>query len=842
MSRILKSRFINVLSLILAVIMVWPAIVMGATPAEKAPLKPVVISDIPGDCKISVGKGEDVKAGSKGIITRSGKDIAKFEITSVEWGYSTIKVYDNVPGETVRVGDSIQITDTSTAKIKKKSNAGAIIGGVLLLAAILSIKSKHGGSSNNGGGTGTVGGPPNSIRVVSSIPALEADGNSFAQISATVVDAEGRNVTDGTIVDFQAIPDSAGGGNCTITQSSATSSGVAVAYMFSKDINGNISKPGTTTIAVTVGMNQPNGVPKPIIPLENKIVKVQVVSNWVALIALSGPPISVTDWSKAGSKFNITAVVRDADHNAVVDGTAVYFSCDPGMINGDSGAINDVAASVTKLGIATATLVSDYQQVPGKDFPKNVVITARCNGQQSSLKIDIVNQSGGGGGTIARSLQLTSNPNRIQTSGLVGGVTTSIITATCLANGAPATSGSVTFTSSIGSVVGSAQIVNGIATTSFSSNIIGTADITAKWEDAQATTQVIVTSGPPNLIEVTSAPSSIECDGNAFTTITATVKDVAGNNVTDGTVVKFGVQPDSTGGGNGTITPVASTSNGQATALLISRDSANAISKPGTATVNAAVRAADQPSGIPVPIADIENHKTQVQFISQDVAEIHVGATKTNIRGWDFVNNTTTIAAVVYDKQHNPVPDGTAVYFTANHGMIYGDSGTAGNVTVSVTKNGQASATLVSDASGDGSWNGLVDITATSGAVTVTAPGMVIFSGWPSFLTSSAVMFPTTIASVKDSAVITIIARDINGNPIVDGTPVSIETTKGTLTSGSTVTAGGVVEVTLKTSEDTANPTQPGPGRIKIRIDSGGHNPETGNGPLPLSIDFTITQ
>jgi hypothetical protein len=101
-------------------------------------------------------------------------------------------------------------------------------------------------------------------------------------------------------------------------------------------------------------------------------------------------------------------------------------------------------------------------------------------------------------------------------------------------------------------------------------------------------------------------------------------------------------------------------------------------------------------------------------------------------------------------------------------------------------------------------------------------------------------MYPTTIASVKDSAVITIIARDINGNPVVDGTPVSIETTKGTLTAATALTAGGVVELTLKTSEDVANPTQTGSGRVKIRIDSGGHNPETGDGPLPLSIDFTV--
>ena len=813
---------------------------MGAATAEKAPLKPVVISNIPDDCKISVGKGEEVKAGSKGIIIRDGKDIAKFEITSVEWGYSTIKVFDNVPGETVLVGDGIQITDTSTVKIKKKNKTGAILGGLLLVAAIFSIKSNNGRSTDGGGtGPGTVGGTPVSIDVAASLSAIQADGNSFTQISATVRDASGKPVTDGTIVDFSVEADSSGGGNCIITQSSATNAGIAVAHLYSRDINGNISKSGTATVVARVGLLQPSNLPKPSVPLENRIVTVLVVSNQVAVIALSSASDSITrqDWIKAGTTFEITAVVHDEQSNAVVDGTAVYFSTTPGMINGDAGNAAGVAASTTTTGIAKASLVSNYQQ--GTAIPDRITITARCNGQTGSLVIPITTQSGGGG-TIARSMQIVANPNRIQTSGLVGGVTSSVITATALANGVPATSGTVTFTSSIGSIVGSAQIVNGIATASFSSNVTGPATITATWEDSQATTLVMVTAGAPNSIEVASTPSSIECDGNAFATITATIRDIAGNNVTDGTVVKFTVQADAAGGGNGTITSVASTSNGQATALLISRDPGNAVSKPGTATVFVAINAADQPAGIPAPLVDIENHKTQVQFTSQDVAEIHIGATKTNIRGWDFVNNTTSVVAVVYDRQHNPVPDGTAVYFTVNHGMIYGDSGTAGNVAVSVTKDGRATATLVSDASGDGSWNGLVDVTATSGNVTVTVPGMVIFSGWPSFLTSSATMFPTTIASAKDSAVITIIARDINGNAILDGTPVSIETTKGILSTSSAVTAGGVVEVTLKTSEDVANPTEPGPGKIKIRIDSGGHNPETGNGPLPLTIDFIV--
>jgi hypothetical protein len=402
-----------------------------------------------------------------------------------------------------------------------------------------------------------------------------------------------------------------------------------------------------------------------------------------------------------------------------------------------------------------------------------------------------------------------------------------------------ATSGVVTFSSTLGSVIGTANInsADGTATTTFSSSQTGQANITASWDGAEANISVTVTAGPPHAINVQCTPAAIECNGNAFASVTATITDIAGNAVTDGTVVDFEVQADVNGGGNGTITPELRTSNGTVTALLFSRDSDGDVAIPGTATAIVRVLRSEQlAQGLPAPVADLENRETQVQFTSLDVAEIHLGANPWNIRGWDFVGHTTTIAAVVYDSHHNPVPDGTAVYFTANHGMIYGNAGVANGVALSTTSLGRANATLVSDASGDDTWEGHVDVTATSGDVTITAVDLVTFSGPHIQANCSVDMSPDTLKSSQDAATIIVSVVDINWNPVVDGTRVEISATKGTLNDSAPTTMGGVVQVTLSTSPDTDNPTAVGAGRLTVKIyDLFGTMPVA-----TLTYDYTI--
>lgn len=507
------------------------------------------------------------------------------------------------------------------------------------------------------------------------------------------------------------------------------------------------------------------------------------------------------------STVTITATVRDSKGDLVVDGTTVTFAT-------TSGTLNRLQMETSR-GKAVVTLTAPTTEPAA-------TVTATAGKGTATLTV-----------SFAASIELEANPTTIQTTNSGGAATQSTITATCRdAQGNPATTGEVTFATTLGTITDKVDIVNGVAEATFTSGQVGTANVSATWSGTTARTTVTVTAGPPSSITVTSSESMLLCDGNSSATITATVRDIAGNLASNGTVVKFSVITDAGGGGNGTITPQATTLDGVARATLVTRDSTGARSKSGVATVKVEVLIADQPTTIPAPLFDIENHSVQVQFISTTVGQIGLGANPRNIRGWDMNTEKSTITAVVKNTDNAPVPDGTVVTFTATHGMITGSATTTGGV---------ATATLQADASGDSSWNGLVNVTATAGGVSATSTGLIVFSGWPSPSRCQANASPSTLPPTNGQATIQVQALDVNGNPIVDGTTITANTSRGTLTSTSATTTSGVAVFTLNTSTDTGNPTLTGPGTVTITIPSGGNNPETGGLPVTLTVDFTVS-
>ncbi|HEY3299028.1 MAG TPA: invasin domain 3-containing protein, partial [Armatimonadota bacterium] len=437
MSKILKNRVFGRLSMILAIMMIMP-IIAPAYGAEK-PVNQVVISNVQGDSKISAGKGDGMNVGDKGVIVRDGKEVANFEVTNVEWGYSSIKLSGLASGETLRVGDAAQVTTHAKpgeGQSIKKSNSGAkALLALLVVGAVVALSS--GGGHGGGGGSSSSG--VHSVSLATTKTSLPADGVSTATITATV--ADGNNA-------------------------------------------------------------------------------------------------------------------------AVPDGTVVQFSSNAGTIS--------PAQSVTSGGKATATLTAGTTVGP-------VTVTATAGGKTSTITISLTQSTG----TVG-SIGLTASPTTIQVMGSGGAQTQSTITATCRdAQGNLATSGTVIFTSSLGSIVGTVPVgANGVATSTFSSNATGQATITASWSGAESSVTVNVTAGPPFAINVNSTPASVQCDGHSFATVTATVKDVAGNMVTDGTVVDFSIQSDVNGGGNGTITAQGRTSAGVATATLFSRTPGGVTSTP----------------------------------------------------------------------------------------------------------------------------------------------------------------------------------------------------------------------------------------------------------------------
>lgn len=53
--------------------------------------------------------------------------------------------------------------------------------------------------------------------------------------------------------------------------------------------------------------------------------------------------------------------------------------------------------------------------------------------------------------------------------------------------------------------------------------------------------------------------------------------------------------------------------------------------------------------------------------------ELAIGAEECNVLADAYVNVENDLVALVYDRYHNPVPDGTVVYFTTDRGMVEGD-------------------------------------------------------------------------------------------------------------------------------------------------------------------------
>lgn len=510
----------------------------------------------------------------------------------------------------------------------------------------------------------------------------------------------------------------------------------------------------------------------------------------------------------------ITAKIDSPNGDPAPDGTSATFSSTAGTLSR--------TLVTTSAGRAVSTLT--YDQNVGD---QTATVTVKSLGSMATTIISFVS-----------SIDLHASATAIQIRDSGGSVTESTITATCRdANSNPATSGDVQFTTSIGTIDPAKATIglNGVATAKLTSTSSGTAVVTATWSKSRETIDIKITAGPPYSLEVNSSTGSLQCDGNSSATITATIKDVGGNLAADGTVVEFSVIPDGSGGGNGSITSPVATSNGSAITHLYSRDSGGAPSISGTAKVKTEVRRASQPSDVPLPVADLSNQNTTVQFIAVAVAEIHLAAEPVNVRGWDIVGNTTTLRAVVYNTDHQPAPNGTTVNLTSTHGIV-------ANNGVASTTNGIATATLSTDASGTPGWDGYVSVTATSGGVTTTEPHLVIFSGPPSPTHSTANLSQTSIPKLHGQASITIVAHDINNNPIADGVTVTVTTDKGFVTAvGSGKTVGGNAIFSLTTSTDSANPTPTGSGAVNVSIDSSGTNPETGGAPLTYTLPFTVT-
>ena len=412
---------------------------------------------------------------------------------------------------------------------------------------------------------------------------------------------------------------------------------------------------GSGTKAISVTHQAITGFP--IGQYRTHIVKdgfVDGIVNWSvapgpANIAITADPTSM---SVGGYTSTIRANVIDAYGNAVADGTPVVFTTDLGSLG------STTVTKTTTNGVAVATLTSGL-------IPGTATVRATVDSKFDTVTVNIVPGP-------PYNIGVTANPTYIP----IGGATSSVTATVKDRYGNNVADGtSVEFYTTLGEVSPSSDTtIEGMAGTTLTSGIIkGTARVTAISGPAEGWVDVIFTVGPPFYVNVVANPTSIGLNGET-SNIQATVKDIGGNNVADGTEVTFTTSL----GTLGSDTVIKTTTSGVAEAILTSETTA------GTAVITAT--------------ADSHYHTTKVVFSPDPPHNVTVTADPMAIPANGV--STSAVQATVTDQYGNMVADGISCYFHTTLGTVWPSFDT--------TLSGVAETTLTSSET-----PGLAAVTAT---------------------------------------------------------------------------------------------------------------------------------
>jgi adhesin/invasin len=548
-------------------------------------------------------------------------------------------------------------------------------------------------------------GPPFTV-TVAAFPTSTVVGAPIV-ITAAVQDQSANPVPDGTVVTFAT---SLG----TIAPPTGTTTGGTVAATLSSNVA------GTAIVTATAG------------------------ARWGTTIVTFTPGVSFTITVLAsplvipigGYTSTVTATVRDQYGNLVSDGTRIDFSTSLGSVSPlFAGTLN---------GVVTTILTSG-----------NIIGTARVHAYSgvASGFVDVTFTVG-----LPRTVIVVAQPPSIPVA-----TGTSVISATVLDIGNnPVANGTlVTFATSMGNIIPIVTTTNnGIAQATLSaSTVAGTAVVTATAGTVSGTTTVVFMPGPPANMTLVVFPTSIPI-GGATAVITATVQDLYGNCVADGTGVSFATTLG-TFQQSGTTTYNTVTTRCIATATLVSGLST------GTAQVSA--------------VAGGVLHVVNVNFTIGPPYSVTVTASPPSI---SIVTGSSTVTATVRDAGNNLVADGVVVNFATSLGTI--------NPPTALTTNGIATTTLTA-----GTRTGTAIVTATVGTIWATTnvtfttpypPQNVVVTAYPLQIPADGVSTSTITATVTE----------IYGNPVADGNVANFFVTSGAMIAPlSAPTAGGIVTATL---------------------------------------------
>ncbi len=620
-------------------------------------------------CDIDGGgsRGRDGSQGSPGTVQMIQRILstitvtpATTTITSGSTQQFTASGYDS-EGITYPINPSWTVNNPSTGSVNPTTGTTTTFTANLVGTTTLTA------SQNGVSGSATVTvtpGAPASINLVSS--ATQAIVGQGVALTATVTDAAGNLVADGTTVGFST---TLGGVN---PASAQTTSGAAASVLSSL-----IS--GTATATASSGSATSNAV------------TVEFLPDVPASIILSAAPSDPV----AGTNSTITAVVRDQYGNAV-PGVTVTFDPDGAGVLNDTAPVTDAAGTVVSLLTATNTAGTYVVSATSGTAANSTTITVRTDAlaridvvplnpviaidqpinltaygfDQYNNSVPLTPQWSNASNLSVGIIQLTPDPSVVTfipvgvgqasvsaldpSTGVVGTTTVTVTPgplAYIIISGppGPVASGTtfsftaigydsfgnqVTITPSWASENATVGTINP-ATGLFSALYPGTASVNATQGNVTNTTLVTVIPGAPAAIYLSVDPQTIQAGGNS--TVNATVVDWLGSLVLDGTNVSFSSSI-------GSITPLASTLNGVASATFTS-------TQLGNATVNASSGAAANQTWVFVNAGPLD----RIEVTPEIVTVASGSSTFFLATGYDQYNNSFIILAVNWTSSNTTV-------------------------------------------------------------------------------------------------------------------------------------------------------------------------------------------
>ncbi|MFC1692392.1 Ig-like domain-containing protein [Candidatus Latescibacterota bacterium] len=673
------------------------------------------------------------------------------------------------------------------------------------------------------------------------------DGTYTLPISAVVLDINSNFVVDGTTVYFKIDPPKGA-----VTSPVKTENSVAKSFITYPSANAGM------TVSLTASAGGKEGS-----------ITFTLPGFTLSYLSATAAPKSIQADGKSTS--NITATVFDKNGSSVnvPDGTIVSFTT-------AGGTLDSIVASTVD-GVATTILTSD------KNAGKYVEITAQSGIYQAFTWIYF--EEVGTSAYEVNDIVLELDKDMINADG----IDVSVITATLykftgdIVN-VPTT---VAFDTDIGEITNIVRSdSNGQAVAQFSSGHVGTATISAQVGNVISYTTINVIPGPPQSIELSFDPNYVYVQGsgkNETLLINAFVKDSKNNPVEEGILVKFELTGQNILDTEASITPEGTdpyesspipTLNGRATVSFHSGKKARAVRVKATIVDD---------NGIPVS-PEVSSETTQFLVYSGppyiDLSKMNDPFTESKMTiycsllnifayqyGTDY--NKSTISVTIYDKYNNPVPAGTAVYFTTTGGGITTkDSFTDENGVATATLfGGNTLPTLDNSSSvdnpnanyggpesanftipgidfdGDGFVNhGIATITAyTEGLdhlernATIWNYARVVFSGPVDYFD---IQTDATLLNIGDSANLTITIYDHNGNPVVAGSKLTLSSTIGKLSNTSIVTDDpGTTEYYVSLTNN-LNPLSDSPGNtvVTVKLESPNGNVQNQSSTISLTI------